>query len=147
LQAAIHAGSGAAAPVLAPLTRRLASLVYEALLLAALLWCAALVFRVLENALVIVHLRFAFQVYLVAVTCAYFVWQWTHGGQTLPMKTWRMRLTRPGGEAVPRRLALARYAVALCGTLAFGAAFLWAAVDRERLFLHDRIAGTRIMSC
>jgi uncharacterized RDD family membrane protein YckC len=148
LRAVNHAGPGpAAAPVLAPLARRLASLIYEVLLLAALLWCAALVFRVLENALGIAHVRFAFQVYLLAITCAYFVWQWTHGGQTLPMKTWRIRLARSGGEAVTARVALGRYAVALCGTLAFGAAFLWAAVDRERLFLHDRIAGTRIVRC
>jgi uncharacterized RDD family membrane protein YckC len=61
------------------------------------------------------------------------------------MKTWRMRVTSACGEPVSARMALTRYAVALCGTLAFGAAYLWAFVDRERQFLHDRIAGTRIV--
>jgi uncharacterized RDD family membrane protein YckC len=134
-------------PVLAPLTRRLASLLYEALLLAALLWCAALLFRIIETSLGVVHFRLAFQMYLVVITGAYFIWQWSHGGQTLPMKTWRMRLTAASGEAVSVRLALARYGVALCGTLVFGAAFLWALVDRDRQFLHDRLAGTRIVRC
>ena len=134
-------------PVLAPLARRLVSLLYEALLLAALLWCAALVFRVIENALGVAHLRLAFQLYLFAITCAYFVWQWAHGGQSLPMKTWGMRVERRNGKPTTVRVALARYLVALCGTLAFGAAFLWALVDRDRQFLHDRVAGTRVVRC
>ena len=131
----------------APLARRLASLIYEALLLAALVWAAAVLFRGMENALGAAHVRLAFQAYLLAVTYGYFAWQWTHGGQTLAMKTWRMRLLRRSGEALNARIALARYAVALCGTLAFGAAFLWALVDRDRLFLHDRLAGTQIIRC
>ena len=143
MAAEIHPGQGA--PELAPLARRLISLIYEALLLAALLWCSALLYRVIESAMGATHVRSFFQIYLVALTCAYFVWQWTHGGQTLPMKTWRVRVTSARGEPVSTRVALTRYAVALCGTLAFGANFLWALVDRERQFLHDRIAGTRIV--
>jgi hypothetical protein len=38
-----------------------------------------------------------------------------------------------------------RYAAALCGTLFFGITFLWAFIDRDRAFLHDRLARTRIV--
>ena len=53
-------------------------------------------------------------------------------------------VTREGAPLAWRH-ALLRYAIALPGTLLFGIGFLWALLDRERLFLHDRLAGTRII--
>jgi uncharacterized RDD family membrane protein YckC len=134
-----------APPLIAPLGRRLLSLIYEALLLAALLWCAALLFGAIEIEAATRHPRPLFQAYLVLVTGAYFTWQWTHGGQTLPMKTWRLRLVGVSGAAVGTRLAWLRYAIALAGSLAGGIGFVWALVDRDRQFLHDRLAGTRVV--
>jgi uncharacterized RDD family membrane protein YckC len=138
-------GQAGTLPEPAPLGRRLLSLIYEALLLAALLWCAALVFGAIEIEAASTHARALFQAYLVLVTGAYFTWQWTHGGQTLPMKTWRLRLVTVQGNAPSRRLAWLRYAIALAGSLAGGLGFLWALVDRDRQFLHDRLAGTRVV--
>ncbi|MBI1965778.1 MAG: RDD family protein [Betaproteobacteria bacterium] len=126
--------------------RRLLSLLYEGLLLAAVLLVGALPFLVLAQDLGPALKRPLFQIYLVALAGIYFVWQWLEGGQTLPMKTWRIQLvTRDGAPLTPRH-ALARFAFALAGSLPLGAGFLWALVDRERLFLHDRLAGTRIIS-
>ena len=82
---------------------------------------------------------------VVALTGFYFPWQWRRGGQTLAMKTWRMRLVTRAGAPLTWGHALRRFAFALPGTLLFGAGFLWALVDREGLFLHDRLAGTRIV--
>ena len=63
------------------------------------------------------------------------------------MKTWRLRLvTRDGGPLMLRH-ALARFVFALGGSLLLGAGFVWAVADRERQFLHDRLAGTRIVNC
>ena len=45
------------------------------------------------------------------------------------------------------RHAAIRFLFALAGSLLFGVGFLWALVDRESLFLHDRLAGTRIVNC
>lgn len=133
------------APVLSPLPRRVLSLIYEALLLAALLWCAALVFKIIETPLAVAHSRTIFQAYLFLLTGVYFVWQWTHGGQTLAMKAWRIRLVTRDGEAINARLAWTRYVLATLGVLAFGLGFLWSLLDRERQFLHDRLAGTRLV--
>ncbi|HET7160672.1 MAG TPA: RDD family protein, partial [Burkholderiales bacterium] len=129
------------APVLSPLLRRVLALVYEALLLAALLWCAALVFKIIETPLAVAHSRTIFQAYLFLLAAVYFVWQWTHGGQTLAMKAWRIRLVTRDGEAINARLAWTRYVLATLGVLAFGLGFLWSLLDRERQFLHDRLAG------
>jgi uncharacterized RDD family membrane protein YckC len=86
-----------------------------------------------------------FQIYLIVVAGAYFVWQWRRGGQTLPMKTWRLRVVTRAGTPLGLKHALFRFVFALAGCAAAGAGFLWAFVDREGLFLHDRLAGTRVI--
>jgi uncharacterized RDD family membrane protein YckC len=134
-----------APPDLAPLSRRLVALVYEAILLVALLWCAALAYDIVEGLVTARHARLAFQLYLLGVCGVYFVWQWTHGGQTLPMKTWRLRLVTLDGATVGARRAWARYALAAVSLLGLGLGFTWALVDPDRQFLHDRIARTRIV--
>lgn len=121
------------------------SLIYEALLLGALLWCAGLIFLLIEARLTSEHLRSIFQLYLALIAGAYFVCQWSRTGQTLAMKTWRLRLVTRQGEPVRMQQACARYLIALAGLLVFAAGFLWACLDADRQFLHDRITGTRIV--
>jgi uncharacterized RDD family membrane protein YckC len=156
----------------ASLKRRLAALVYELLLLVAVVFAAS--FALLPfvtptrgNELVRpgVPERAALFCILFAVLAAYFVWCWSNGRRTLAMKTWKLRLVRADGSVVTPKIALMRYlaawigpglAVAMYAVLArygWGAHaawlvafnFLWAFVDRDRLFLHDRIAGTRVV--
>ena len=81
-----------------------------------------------------------------AAVGAYYVCFWTRG-KTLAMKTWRIRLVRAdgGGRVNPGR-ALHRYVLAILGTLAVGLGFAWALFDRDRQFLHDRLAGTALVS-
>ena len=137
--------SGEAGPATASVVRRILSLAYEALLLLAVLWCAALPLGLVENALNLPHRRLLFQLYLVLVAGVYFVWQWTRGGQTLAMKTWRLRLVDRRGGAVGLLQAAVRYVAALAGTACFGLGYVWALFDRKGDFLHDRLAGTRII--
>jgi uncharacterized RDD family membrane protein YckC len=92
------------------------------------------------------HIRLLFQLYLASIAGVYFVCQWrSRSGQTLAMKTWRLRLVTRQGSPVGMHQACARYLIALLGLLLFAAGFLWACLDSERQFLHDRIAGTRIV--
>lgn len=90
--------------------------------------------------------RALFQLWLLAWVGAYFVYCWVRGGQTLAMKAWRLRLETADGGALRAPRALLRYLAALAGLLPFAAGFLWALVDRDRQCLHDRIAGTRLVS-
>jgi uncharacterized RDD family membrane protein YckC len=86
-------------------------------------------------------LRYALQAFILVMFAAYFLWCWLRsGGQTVAMKAWRIRLV----DVTPER-ALARflYAAVLVPT---GISILWALFDRERQFLHDRLAGTRLVS-
>ena len=81
--------------------------------------------------------RHALQAFVLLVFAAYFLWCWLRGGQTLPMKAWKIRLV----DVTPRR-AVARL---LLATFLLPLSVLWALVDRDRQFLHDRLAGTRLV--
>jgi uncharacterized RDD family membrane protein YckC len=61
------------------------------------------------------------------------------------MKTWKMRVEMADGAPLTLRIAAIRYVLALAGLLCLGLGFLWALADRDRQFLHDRLAGTRIV--
>lgn len=129
----------------AGLARRLASGVYELLILLALVFIATLPFSYLFGDATHGWKRFLLQLWVAFVTASYFVWFWTRSGQTLPMKTWRFKVVRSDGAPLTWPRALHRYTLAVLGFLALGIGFLWAFFDRDRQFLHDRLAGTRLV--
>ena len=86
-------------------------------------------------------------IHLVLVLGIYFIWLWRHGGQTLAMQTWRLRLVSAiTGGRISLAQAVVRYVLCWFSLLFFGAGLVWALFDRDRQFLHDRLAGTRIVS-
>jgi len=149
--------------------RRLFSMAYEGTLLFAVAFIATWLFQFAAGgAIVEGWQRTALQLYLAAVFAAYFLWCWLRGGQTLAMKAWGIRLVAPGQPRVTARQALIRLAyaglfigafcTALVGAfvhhnpwLAFltlavsGVGLGWALFDRDRQFLYDRLAGTRLV--
>jgi uncharacterized RDD family membrane protein YckC len=129
----------------AGLARRLLSLCYEALLLAALLIVASVPFVALAGSVRTAPLKLAFQLYLLLVAGSYFSYCWVRGGQTLPMKTWRIRLVTATGGQISLTKALQRFLFALIGYGLSAVTILWVFIDSDRQFLHDRLAGTRII--
>ena len=89
---------GPASPASAGLPRRLVSLLYETLLVAAILLASALSFYIVAPGLIEGVMRLTLQIYLASVLGAYFLWCWCRSGQTLPMKTWKMRLVDRTGS-------------------------------------------------
>lgn len=124
---------------------RLAAMIYESLLVLAVLFIASLPFLYVVGDAQRGWRHFAFQLYIVLLLFAYFGTFWRRSGQTLAMKTWRIRLVAPAGGRVSLKLAAQRYALAWIGLLAGGAGFWWALFDRDRQFLHDRLLGTRLV--
>ena len=118
---------------------------YEFLLLFAVAFLATWLFQFAAGTAQIEGWRrHLLQAFLVAVFAAYFLWCWLRGGQTLAMKTWRIRLVGADGSRLTPPTALLRfaYAVVLVPTLV---GILWALRDRDRQFLHDRLAGSRLV--
>jgi uncharacterized RDD family membrane protein YckC len=122
------------------LPRRLASMVYEAVLLFAVGFFAAWLFFFASGGrdATAGAARHLLQLFIGLVLAAYFLWSWLRGGQTLAMKAWRIRLV----EVTPAK-ALIRFVLAtlLVPTLI---SIVWSVFDRDRQFLHDRLAGTRL---
>jgi uncharacterized RDD family membrane protein YckC len=126
--------------------RRIACALYDLLVSVALVIVATFPFLLVAGDSTQGWRRHLLQAWLVAVIGTYYTWFWTRGGQTLPMKTWRIALVR-ANDGGPVRLfqAVHRFLLALLSTLALGLGFLWAFVDRDRQFLHDRLAGTALV--
>ena len=157
----------------ASLARRLAAVGYEALLASALVVVVGFLTAPLASTgtgrrlLEVPDLPA--RTFLFCIVCAavalYFVWSWTGGRRTLAMKTWRMALVRVDAGEVDMKTAIVRFVAAWIGPVAALAAYVafepsghgaqaawllalnyaWAFVDPQRQFLHDRIAGTRLI--
>ena len=133
-------------PVTVPgIGRRFLAILYEALLAFATAFFAGIAFYGAAQGRLVEGTRLLFQIYLFLVLGVYFTACWSRGGRTLPMQTWRMRIVRRDGAPVGIGRAALRYALAWISVLSLGAGFLWAWFDRDRQFLHDRLAGTRIV--
>lgn len=134
-----------AALATAGLARRLASMLYETLLVFAVGFGASWVFLIASGGRGEAgSARTLLQLFLLAVYAAYFLWCWLRGGQTLAMKAWKIRLEGESGAAVRPAGALYRFALALV-LLPTLVSVVWAIFDRDRQFLHDRLARTRLV--
>jgi uncharacterized RDD family membrane protein YckC len=127
--------------------RRLAALIYESTLLFGVAFVSTALFLLASGGASGLEgwRHLALQVYLGAVFAGYFLWCWLRGGQTLAMKAWHIRLVAPGRARVPPGKALLRFVLAAL-LVPTGIGVLWALFDPERQFLHDRLAGTRLVS-
>lgn len=116
-----------------------ACFLYETLVVLAIAFICTLLFLMLVGEATHGFKRYCLQLYLWLCVGAYFVWCWHKKGQTLAMQTWRFKIRQQNGELLTIRAAILRYALATFSLLLLGLGFLWAIVDDEHLFLHDRL--------
>lgn len=128
----------------APFWKRLAALFYDSLLLIALLMLATALAFWLKGGVVPAQSLF-FRLYLLLVAGLFFVGFWAGNGQTLGMQSWRLRVQRRDGRALGWWRALWRFLLALPSVGLFGIGLLWILIDPERLALHDRLSGSRVI--
>ena len=146
------------------LRRRMACWLYEAMLLFGVVVAASMVFELFTQARGQQHALM--QAFFFVVFGIYFVWFWSRG-QTLAMKTWHIRVVDAHGAPLRQGRALLRYLLcwvwvlpplaAMAGfklrpaemlVLLLGWAAVWALLSRfvpRRQFLHDQLAGTRLI--
>jgi len=141
-------------------------MLYEAMLLFGVLFIAEWLFSTLLQQRHALHLRGVGQAWLFFVLGIYFSWFWSRGGQTLAMKTWKIRVVSLNGSPLSIRRAALRYVLAwfwffpglllawasearnwMLVVIPFANMAVWALciyLDKNRQFLHDRLAGTRL---
>ncbi|MDP1659600.1 MAG: RDD family protein [Methylotenera sp.] len=122
-----------------------ACLIYEALVIIALLLVSASVFVLIFGNSSNGIKRYLMQLFLFITVGVYFVWCWQKSGQTLAMQTWHLKLVNQEMRLLSLNVAIARYVLASMSLTLFGLGFLWAFLDRDRLFLHDRLLKNRII--
>lgn len=79
-------------------------------------------------------------VYLFACVQYYYVWCWVKGGQTMGMKTWRLKVCKQDGALLTWKEAYIRSFASLAGV-----SQIWSIIDGEHRGLHDFIFDTRIV--
>ncbi len=130
--------------------RRLAALLYDCVLMAALLiaFTSAAVFlnhRTAVQPETAGAWAYLYRAGLIGVIAGYYLLNWTRSGQTLGMRAWHLRAVSVSGMPMSLRAAVVRF---LWGVLAWAPAamgVLWLYIDREHLALHDRLSKTRIV--
>lgn len=120
-------------------------MLYDLLILAAL-WMitAALCLGLTAGHMDIQHPPWWQRLALLSVTTGYFVLSWWRGGQTIGMRTWRLRLKSTDGMSISPARALLRFFMASLSLALAGAGFWWAWFDRQHLTAHDRLCRTTV---
>lgn len=151
------------------LARRLAAFTYEGVLLFGVLMIAAYLYSSLTQQRHAMQGHAGLQAFLFVVLGIYFIWFWSHGGQTVAMRAWNVRLLTYDGKPVSEARAGARYlsswvwflpslsaawiadlnsAPAIIGLMATGvvtyALLSW--LHPQRQFWHDALCGTRLVT-
>jgi uncharacterized RDD family membrane protein YckC len=129
------------------LWRRLAAIFYDSLLLLSVLFVATIPLVFVPDSLRgSSGVRLAVQAYLLVVSYLFFAGFWTHGGQTLGMRAWRLRLvSSDSGQGVSWTQALRRFLAAILSWACAGLGFLWVLVRPDRRAWHDLLSGSQLV--
>ncbi len=128
------------------LLRRLGAMIYDTVLAGFSIVVVAGILSVAFTAITGVKLPDVMMILLYTVMAwGFFMWFWTHGGQTLGMRAWKIRVVNDEGQPVNREQATKRFLWAILSWGAIGIGFLVSLIDPERLAWHDRFSRTRLI--
>ena len=123
---------------------RLVAMFYDALLLlSALLIVTAIALMITKGSLH-THNPF-FRTTLFLICFSFYAWFWLHGGQTLGMRAWKLRLQNKDGRPITIWQALLRFLVAIPSLAFAGLGFLWMLIDKDKMTLYDRFSESVIV--
>jgi uncharacterized RDD family membrane protein YckC len=129
----------------AGLLRRFAAILYDCLLVLALLVLDTLLFIGLRGGEAVeIGSNLLYQLSMAALVYIYFVGYWTYRGRSLGMQAWGLRVALPDDQLVGFLAASLRFVAALISWLPAGLGFLWQLWDKDKLTWHDRWSGTRL---
>ncbi len=139
------------------LIKRLIAFIYDLLLIIAIFMILGSLTNILTtfivnggNAITETHWFYLFnQMIVLSIlllsSLLFYCWFWTHGGQTLGMKTWRIKLISNTGENVSWKQAFIRYLSAILSCAFLGGGFLWSLVDSKKRSWHDILSSSYLV--
>jgi uncharacterized RDD family membrane protein YckC len=122
------------------LLRRIAAITYDAVIVTGLLLIAAAVVSPIGTGDAQAFRDPWFTIYLIAVWFGYLALFWMHGGMTVGMRAWRIKILTDSGERLSWVTCLIRFITALLSTALLGLGLLWSIFDKERRCWHDIIS-------
>jgi len=125
--------------------RRAGAIIYDGLLLLSVFFFATLILLPFTSGRAIGSDNIPYHIYLFIISYLYFAWHWSHGGQTLGMRAWRVRLYREDGRAVSWASASQRFLGSILSWLLLGGGFVCSFFDPESRTLHDRLTKTSLV--
>ncbi len=127
----------------ASLLRRIAAIFYDLLLLTGVLFTVSAVAVAVNKGTAVTHPLY--YLCLILATFVFYGWFWTNGGQTLGLRTWRLKVIGNSGESLSWKDAAIRFAASWIAFLPAAAGLLWILFDRDKLALHDRLSSTKVV--
>ena len=115
------------------------------LLVAALVFCFTLLVLTFRLGAPVPPGSWWFPLSIAAVAMAFFCGFWVHGGQTVGMRAWGIRVVRDDGSPLDWQLAIARFLAAFVAGLPVGLGLWWSVFDGRRRGWHDQWTRTRVV--
>lgn len=130
------------------LRRRIAAMLYDALLVLPFLGLATIPFIAARGGNPVEPGdNIVYQLVLALVIYGFFVGFWWRSGRTLGMQSWRLQLESMHGQRPTFAAASGRFFAAILSWLPCGLGFWWQLWDKDQLTWHDRISRTRVVYC
>ena len=129
----------------APLARRLGAILYDGLLVIALMLLGTLPFIALRAGEPVEPGETPYRIAMLVVAWAFFSFFWTRSGRTLGLQSWRLQIVTMDGRRPGMAAATLRFFAAILSWIPLGLGFWWQLWDRDQLAWHDRLSGTRLV--
>ncbi|MDH5358225.1 MAG: RDD family protein [Gammaproteobacteria bacterium] len=127
------------------LLRYLGVMLYDTLLLLSVLLAATVIAVAINGGEAITRGNPFFLIYLFTVSFLFYGWFWTHGGQTLGMRSWKVYLTSHHGSTISWQRAFIRFSVAIISWIPLGLGFWWQYLGKNNQSWPDMLSGTRLI--
>ncbi len=127
----------------ASLLRRVAAIFYDLLLLTGVLFAVSAIAVAANKGEAVTHP--IYYLCLILVTYGFYGWFWTNGGQTLGLRTWRLKVIGEREEKLTWKDAAIRFGASWIAFIPAAAGLLWVLFDRDKLAWHDRLSSTRVV--
>lgn len=128
----------------ASLLRRLGAILYDSLLVLALIILATLAFIAVSGGEPVETGDSWYQITLLVIAYLFFAGFWSRHGRTLGMQSWRLQLETGNGEKPDFARSSLRFLAAALSLVPLGLGFWWQLWDKDGLAWHDRLSGTRV---
>ncbi len=122
----------------------MAAIIYDFLLLLAVLFLATALLLPFNAGEAFTSRQILYPLYLLLISFGFYGWFWTHGGQTLGLRAWKLKVLTLDQTPLSWYQAFLRFIAALLSWLVCGLGFIWIIFDKKKYSWHDRLSKTAI---